>query len=181
MLRWLCAPLHATLEIRQKKVLFPGQKPYLCICLEPELSMFPMKRRAEIQVPLHLSERGSEMKGWYSDISCEGGALLPDHALLMGHMLMGHGVFPGASFSAPRWAGSCQESYCLCTEIAQGKLFHSHYCIYAEIAQGSRAVCGRWDTCQGRIMWDLLTLGPTSLLGTIQHSTELCLPLYEGK
>lgn len=100
--------------------------------------------------------------------------------VLQDPILTGHSVFPGASFHAPRWAAICQEHYCLCREIAQGMLFCSYYYIYAEIAQDSPTVCGKWDTCQGRNMWDLLALG-SSLPRTIQQSTELCLPLYHRK
>lgn len=56
-------------------------------------------------------------------------------------LLMGHSIFPGASFNAPRWTGHCQETCCLCKEIAQDKLFHSHYRVYAKIGKERKFGC----------------------------------------
>lgn len=178
-MRCLCDLSHAVLEIKRKKRYSQGRSLSLFICLESEASMCPWERGMKIQVPLNLWRfkplrerlRTEGLVLWYQlPRRCYSSGVC---LALQGLTLMGHNVFPDVSFSAPRWAGSFQGSYCLWTEMAQDMLFHLHYCIYAEIAQDGWAVYGRWDTCQGRIIWDLLALGPTSPLCTIQHSTEL--------
>lgn len=82
MMRCLCDLSHAVLEIKRKKRYSQGRSLSLFTCLESEASMCPWERGMEIQVPLCLSERGSELKGWCYGTSCQGGALLPECVLL---------------------------------------------------------------------------------------------------
>lgn len=77
MLRCLCAPSHATLEIKQKKVLFLGQK----------LCHLHLSRARGKHIP-HMKGSGdsgssTSLRGRLRNEgpSCQGGTLLPERAL----------------------------------------------------------------------------------------------------
>lgn len=124
-----CSP-----RCKAEKSATPNAEVFLTLCIGPELEISVLlvwSGDSGSSVSLRLRTEG--LLPWYqvSARSFSSRACLASQ----GPVLMGHSIFPGASFNVPRWAGNCQESYCLCEEISQDKWFHSHFCIHAEIAQ----------------------------------------------